>query len=86
MTIVQANPEAEKMLGRPITAGLFITGNIQLQNSSGDANLEIPLSGPKGEGTLYLEAIKVEGRWQFQKLTLVANDGSNVDLLGKDSH
>jgi hypothetical protein len=78
----KANPAVVRALGAPIEEGLFVSGSIQVSGPSGSAELSIPLSGPRGKGTIFLEARKSEGRWSFSKL-LVEVDGAKerIDLL-----
>jgi hypothetical protein len=37
-------------LGSPITEGFLVSGNTNVNGASGEANLAIPVSGPKGKG------------------------------------
>jgi hypothetical protein len=52
-------------LGTPIEIGWWVSGSINTSGPSGSAELEVPLSGPKGSGTLYLKATKQAGEWTF---------------------
>lgn len=63
-------------LGDPIQFGWFITGSLQEQGISGDANLIIPISGSRKSGTLYAAARRANGIWQFYTLA-VRIDGDN---------
>lgn len=82
MQRVQANPAAVAALGTPMQAGWFTQGNIEVNGPSGEANLQIPLSGPGGKGKLFLEAEKSAGQWTFGTLVLqVDADGRRIDLL-----
>ena len=75
------NPQIIRALGTPISAGLFITGNINVSGSAGNATLSYPLSGPKGAGTLSLVAAKSEGVWEYSKLNVrVDKTGEVIDL------
>ena len=47
-----SNPAVIAALGSPITEGVIVNGNISEVNSSGKANLVIPISGPKGEASM----------------------------------
>jgi len=72
----------QDLLGRPIEAGWFTSGNISVNGSSGQADLSIPLSGPKGKGTLYVTAHKTAGTWSFEVLQFAPKDGGErMDLL-----
>jgi len=80
MEQARASAQAEERLGEPIEKGLFVMGNISVSGGSGNAQLSIPVSGPRGKGTLYLVAKKSMGVWKAQALHL-AGDSYRVDLL-----
>ena len=82
--IARANSSVEvrQALGAPIEEGWYVMGNVQINGPSGNANISIPLSGPNGEGTLYVEATKSADVWTFQLLQLeVKRTGQRIDLL-----
>lgn len=66
-------------IGRPFHVGWFMAGSINLNNSSGEANIEIPISGAKGKGKIFVVAKKREGLWSFQTLDLVV-DGETAPI------
>ncbi|MCD6406177.1 MAG: hypothetical protein J7M19_10155 [Planctomycetes bacterium] len=73
------------MLGSPVKAGFFLSGNISLSGSSGQADLAIPISGPKGKGVIYVEATKSAGKWTFTKLAVRIKDSrQHIDLLAEE--
>lgn len=65
-------------LGRPLTVGRLITGEINLRNSDGEANLKIPISGPKGRGSIFVIAEKHNHEWTFKKLYVMAAGSNDV--------
>jgi hypothetical protein len=68
-------------LGSPINAGNFVSGSSHVEGLSGDAKLSIPISGPKGKGTLYIEATKSAGLWQFATLVAkIEKTGERINL------
>lgn len=76
MKAAQSDARVTDALGTPIQSGWFVTGSIRTQGISGDATLTIPISGPRGSGTLYASAREGNGVWRFY--TLAVNiDGSN---------
>jgi len=80
----EANPAVIKALGSPIKEGMFVSGNTNVNGASGESNLSIPISGPKGKGTIYLAAKKSLGRWEYQNLVVeIQRSGERVDLLRK---
>jgi hypothetical protein len=79
---VQADPQVSDKIGRPIEPGWFISGSVNVNGDSGDANLSIPISGPKGKGKIYVEAKKSAGLWQFETLQVeVEGQPGRIDLL-----
>jgi hypothetical protein len=75
----KANDEVKALLGEPIQAGFWVSGNFQVNGSSGNADFSIPISGPKGSATIYATAIKTAGRWEFTVLE-VAPKGSETRI------
>ena len=79
----QAHPAAIQRLGEPIKDGWLVSGNVNYTNGSGNANFDIPVSGPKGSGTLRVGAVNPGGAWMYERLDLVAN-GQTVSLLDRN--
>lgn len=71
----RTNPAVIKQLGEPIRDGWYLEGNLELTNEEGKAKLSFPVTGPKGEGQVYLDANKTAGRWHFQQLVVVTDWG-----------
>jgi len=59
--LVEHNPMLTDRLGAPLRKGWWVTGSIEATPASGHAELAIPVSGPKGSGTVYVEAHKRAG-------------------------
>jgi hypothetical protein len=77
----RANPEVGRALGTPIDAGWMMSGHINVTNRSGDADIEIPISGPKGKGSIRAVATKSEGKWTYSRLVVQPEHGDAIDLL-----
>ena len=77
-----SNPALADRLGRPLDTGWFVTGKLEVTPASGHAELAIPVSGPKGSGTLYAEGHKRAGIWHLEMLQF-GSERSNerLDLL-----
>ena len=83
---LRASDDAIAVLGEPIDAGWWLSGNYSESGASGTADYAVPVSGPRGAGTLYVEARKREGRWHFVVLSLVPDGGGEtIDLRGDDT-
>jgi len=79
----QVNPAVIEALGSPVKEGFFVFGSIHVTGPAGEADLAIPISGPKGSGTIYVVATKSAGRWQFTILEVEIKDlEDRIDLLG----
>jgi hypothetical protein len=73
-------------LGTPISEGMFSSGKTNVNGQSGEADLGIPISGPKGKATIYAVATKSEGTWSFSKLDVkIDGTGETIDLNETDS-
>lgn len=64
----KADERVVAALGTPIEQGFWVSGHSQVDGSSGSADFSIPLSGPKGKGTVYVVATKSAGDWKYEKL------------------
>ncbi|MEP6809516.1 MAG: cytochrome c oxidase assembly factor Coa1 family protein [Chthoniobacterales bacterium] len=77
----RANPEVAAALGTPLKEGMFISGTTNVNGASGNADLAIPISGPKGAGTIYAVAEKSAGQWTYSKLEVeVKGSGKRIGL------
>ena len=84
LAMAKGDPRVASALGSPIEAGFFISGKTNVSGSSGNADLTIPISGPKGKGTIYFVASKFAGKWTFSKLVVeVGKTGEKIDLIEK---
>jgi hypothetical protein len=70
----RAHPTVQEMLGAPIQDGLFTTGSISENGTSGTADLAIPLSGSSQSGTLFVQADKEVNTWKIIRLILRVGD------------
>lgn len=77
----KADQRVTNALGTPIEEGWFLSGNTKVSGSSGEADLTIPISGPKGKGTIYAVATKFAGEWTYSKLVVkIDSTGETLDL------
>ncbi len=80
----KADPAVTEALGSPIKDGFLMSGNTNVNGASGESNLAIPISGPKGKGTIYVSANKSLGQWNYSGLTVeVGQTHERIDLLHK---
>ena len=75
----QTNPAVIEHLGNRIEDGLIFSGNMEVNPTSGYADIVIPISGHNGSGSLYVQAEKIAGSWEFFTLE-VAVHGSDISI------
>jgi len=63
----EAEPRVTAAIGSPPKEGWFIGGSFNV-NGAGNAELAIPLSGPRAKGTIYVVAKESAGEWTFSTL------------------
>jgi hypothetical protein len=81
IALASENTQVREQLGQPMKPGWFTSGNISINGSTGDANLVIPISGPRGKGTIRAAA-KKSGTWKFTSLTVtIEGQPEPIDLL-----
>jgi cytochrome oxidase complex assembly protein 1 len=82
LTKAKSDPRVVSALGSPIADGWFVGGKTNVSGTSGQADMTVPISGPKGKGTLYFVATKFAGQWSFSKLMVeIGSTGQRIDLI-----
>ncbi len=78
----KAEPAVIEALGSPIKDGMFVSGSTNVNGASGEANLAIPIYGPKGKATIYVVAKKSAGEWKDSVLAVeIEKTKQRIDLL-----
>jgi hypothetical protein len=82
----KGDPAVIEALGSPINDGFLVSGNTKVNGASGESNLAIPISGPKGKGTIYVSANKSLGQWNYSGLVVeIGQTHERIDLLRPSS-
>jgi hypothetical protein len=81
MDAARADSRVVQALGTPIESGWLISGSLSEQGLSGDANLSIPISGPRKGATLFASARKGDGVWKFYTLAVQVDGQSSLIIL-----
>lgn len=78
----KANPEVIEALGSRIEEGTFLSGDTKVNGAAGSSSLAIPISGPKGKATIYVEATKSAGQWNYSQLVVeIAETKQRIKLV-----
>ena len=72
------------LLGSPIVKDGMIKGSLNWHNGDGKADMEIPISGPKGSGTLYINASSLGDNWTYHEIRVVVKDNEEIDILQEE--
>lgn len=85
----KANPAVVAALGEPIEGGSMVGGTFNVRNvngqESGDVDLTIPLTGPKGTGTLRVVGKADAGKWTYSTMEVtIAGQAQPINLLGAE--
>lgn len=80
MAMIKANQDklVLQKIGTSAKAGVFIHGKLKADNNSGQASLQVPVSGSKASGTLSILAYKDKGKWALKRLNLQMSDSGHV--------
>lgn len=82
----QNDPRVTAALGSPIKPGFFVQGSINTDaNGTGNADLTVPISGPKGKGHLHVVGTKSGGTWSYSTMTVTPENAGPIDLLSSGS-
>ena len=76
----QSNPQVIARLGTPIETGWWVSGNVNIKGQSGQAEISIPIHGPKANATIHADALKENSNWRYTRL-VVEGGGPPIDLL-----
>jgi hypothetical protein len=77
----QHNKFVIEKLGKPIETDGMTSGSINVSGETGDCDLQIPVKGSKGKGTLFVVATK-RGNWTFEHLSVfIEATEEEIDLL-----
>ncbi len=69
-------------MGEPVRIGWLVSGSIETSGNSGEADLRVPISGPRNKGTLHITAYKSQGVWRFTRLQVETKDNPEwINLL-----
>jgi heme/copper-type cytochrome/quinol oxidase subunit 2 len=77
-----SNSQVRLQIGEPLKPAWLISGQLNVSGSTGNANLSIPISGPRGKGTIRAIANKTGRVWRFTYLQIsVDGHPASIDLL-----
>lgn len=82
---INQDEELTSVLGAPIEKDGMIQGSYNNSNGTKTADMKIPISGPNGSGTLFVEATGEDENWTYNVIRVEIKDNESIDLLGEES-
>ena len=76
----QSDPRVVAALGSPVEADWWVKGNVSLDDRGGNAELTIPLHGPKAKAIERAAATYDGSNWKYETLTVTPEGGAPIDL------
>lgn len=78
--LINQDEELVSILGSPIEKDGMIQGNINWKNGDKSAIMAIPIAGPKGTATLFIDATGKDDEWNYHEIR-VEVDEQEFDFL-----
>jgi len=78
---INTDEDLIKALGSPIVKDGYINGSFNNVNGKKSASLVVPVAGPKGTGTLYIEATGKENNWIYHLIRVEIENSYTFDIL-----
>jgi hypothetical protein len=75
------DPRVVAVLGTPIEKGWWVMGKVSVDNNGGVANIEFPISGPKGSARVRAAASRETDAWNYSSLVVRPAAGGEIDVL-----
>lgn len=86
MLEVRLHPAVIARLGTPIDTGWLISGRHRSENGVFILDIAVPVTGPKGAGTVFLEASKQDESWVVDRIIVeVKNQKEMMNLAPPES-
>ncbi len=80
MTLARNDPRVQEAIGSPVETDAPRLATFEDSGASGRAHFTVLLRGPNGPGRLSVVAVKRDGAWSFETLTVRLDGGREIDL------
>src|SRR5258706_16401154 len=75
------DPRVVAVLGTPIEKGWWVIGKVSVDTNGGNANIDFPISGPKGNARVHASATRDTEAWRYSTLVVRPAAGGEIDVL-----
>jgi len=76
-----SDPRVIEALGTPIENGWWVMGNVNIDANGGNADINFPISGPKGQAKVHATATRDANAWNYSAITVKPDVGAEIDVL-----
>lgn len=83
VTFISKHPAVVAELGPVRNVGLSWFASFSISGSSGEADIECPVTGEKRDGTVSLNLKRVAGTWSVSDATLLVDGERRIPLHGE---
>jgi hypothetical protein len=80
-TRASSDPRVIERLGTPIEKGWWVIGSVHLNDNGGNADIDFPISGPKGEARVHASATRDAEKWNYSSIMVRPSGGGEIDVL-----
>jgi hypothetical protein len=80
-TRAASDPRVIATLGTPIEKGWWVMGKVSVDTNGGLANIDFPISGPKGSARVHAAASRDTEAWTYSSLVVRPAAGGEIDVL-----
>ena len=80
-TRATSDPLVVSALGTPIESGWWVMGKVNVDSNGGVANIDFPISGPKGSARVHAAATRESDAWSYSSLVVRPAAGGEIDVL-----
>lgn len=81
---INNDPQLVELLGAPIEKDGMPQGNLNWDNGKKNADMKIPIAGPKGNGMLFIVAHGENDTWIYDEIRVTIKENEEFNLLEDD--
>ncbi|MBL4830929.1 MAG: hypothetical protein JKY55_13725 [Aliivibrio sp.] len=82
LSAISANQQVIGLIGTPMAADYFVTGNVSTRGSGGEASLQYSVTGPNGSVDAYVFAQKQMETWSLYEVVVYSEEfAKRIDVV-----
>ena len=81
---INTDEDLIKTLGSPIEKDGMVQGSYNYNNGEKSAKMTIPIAGPKGKGTLFVEATGEDDEWTYDVIRVEIDNSETFEIIEEE--